>query len=345
MDKFRHVFTVVLFAVFVLNCFFALARQNPANTSDAKGEVWKLQFRGDTEGTLKLVLRRAKIEKNIYSINGEFSGSIIDRIGGQAECVLKLKGIIYKDLLLADFSGPAETVDTVVDLKGSMKGTISDTQGFGTFSLIHSMGFSDGEWTIKKIGLDKVKETRIQRSKLRLKLRSTPRPTFDSDIEMMIRDCNFFVKHRNEEGEFPNDFVDNGDGTITDRTTGLMWERSGSPSAMRYRSAERYVSRLNKEKFSGYQDWRIPTTEELASLLERDFNNRGLHIAPIFDSKQEMCWSSDTAHSMFPLTVVNIIIDFSNGRIDSTKISESEIPNAVGYEEDQGFIRAVRSIK
>jgi hypothetical protein len=53
----------------------------------------------------------------------------------------------------------------------------------------------------------------------RVKLRSTPKATYDPDLKMMIRECNFFVKHMNEGGEFPNDFVDNGDGTITDRTT------------------------------------------------------------------------------------------------------------------------------
>jgi hypothetical protein len=329
---------VVLLPVFVLNCFFALAHQDPADNSDAKDEVWELQLTGGTEGTLKLVLRRAKIEKDIYSIYGEFSGNIIDQIGGQGECICKFKGKIEKNILSADFYGPGVMADTDVELRGTIKGTISDFQGSGTFSLIHSMGFSDGEWTIMKIGRDKVKKTKIQR----VKLRSTPRPTFDSDLEMMIRECNFFVKHRNDEGEFPNDFVDNGDGTITDRTTGLMWEKGGSSTAMRYWSAKRYVSRLNKENFSGYQDWRIPTTEELASLLERDLNNRGLHIAPIFDRKQKMSWSSDRTIGPHPVVTVNNVIDFSDGSIDLTKISSSTAN--IGHE-DQCFIRAVRSIK
>jgi hypothetical protein len=158
----------------------------------------------------------------------------------------------------------------------------------------------------------------------RVKLRSTPKATFDSDLTMMIRECNFFMKHRNDGGDFPNDFMDNGDGTITDRTTGLMWEKGGSSSGMRYWSAKRYVSRLNKERSGGYNDWRIPTTEELASLLERNPNNRGLHIAPIFDSKQKICWSSDSATGNHPGATWTSVIDFSDGSVD---------------------LRAVRSIK
>ncbi len=183
-----------------------------------------------------------------------------------------------------------------------------------------------------------VKESKIRK----VKLRSTPKPTFDSDLEMMIRNYDFFVKNKNDNGEFLNDFVDNGDGTITDRATGLMWEKGGSSTAMRYWSAKRYVSRLNKEKSLRYQDWRVPTTEELASLLERDRDNRRLHIAPLFDGKQKMCWSSDSTTGSHPFQTWTSVIDFSDGSIDLAKTSYSE---AFIGGEDQCFIRAVRSIK
>ena len=173
-----------------------------------------------------------------------------------------------------------------------------------------------------------------------VELRSISRPTYESDIELMIRKYNFFLKGENDNGEFPNDFVDNGDGTITDRATGLMWEKGGSSSAMRYWNAKRHVSSLNKKKFSGYQDWRIPTTEELASLLERDRNNKGLHIGPLFDSEQKVCWTSDAGASWHPGVTVNNAIDFSDGSIDLTKVRESTTKP-----EAQCFIRAVRSIK
>jgi hypothetical protein len=181
-----------------------------------------------------------------------------------------------------------------------------------------------------------VKESKIRR----VELRSTPKPTWASDVEKMIRNYNFFVKHENEKGNFRNNFVNNGDGTITDSATGLMWEKGGSSSAVRYWSAKRYVSRLNKKKFLGYQDWRIPTTEELASLLERDRNKKGLHISSLFDSEQKVCWTSDTGPIVHPTVIVNNAIDFSDGSIDFTKFSESTTKS-----EHQCFIRAVRSIK
>jgi hypothetical protein len=211
--------------------------------------------------------------------------------------------------------------------------------------------FFDGKWvaiTLLKPPQRKLLALPVRSSRRpkvhEVKLRSTPLVTVDSDVEMMIRERNFFVKNRNDKGEFPNDFVDNGDGTITDRTTGLVWEKAGSSNAMRYRSAKRYVSRLNKERSGGYNDWRIPTTEELASLLERDRNNEGLHIAPLFDGGQKAYWTSDTTPVSLALVTRNNVIDFSKGSIDSTN-SKSEAPNLAGYEEDQCFMRAVRSIE
>ena len=179
---------------------------------------------------------------------------------------------------------------------------------------------------------------------IQVKLRSTPLVTVDSDVEMMIRERNFFVKNRNDKGEFPNDFVDNGDGTITDRITGLVWEKGGSSTAMFYWSAKKYVSRLNKERSGGYNDWRIPTTEELASLLERERNDRALYIAPLFDGGQKAYWTSDTTPAPPAGLTRNRIIDFSKGNIDFTN-SKSEFPNLAGFEEDRCFIRAVRSIE
>jgi hypothetical protein len=114
---------------------------------------------------------------------------------------------------------------------------------------------------------------------------------------------------------------------------------------MRYWNAKRYVSRLNKERFSGYRDWRIPTTEELASLLERDRNNKGLHISSDFGGRQKECWTSDTAPSSAPGLTFNNAIDFFDGSIDLTKKSQSSAPNLSGYEPDECFIRGVRSIK
>lgn len=89
----------------------------------------------------------------------------------------------------------------------------------------------------------------------------------------------------------PGRFVDNGDETITDTMTGLMWEKKTSavgsgPSTTDVRDVDNrvtweyamhdYVDRLNGRlisfandgAFARHSDWRIPTMQELQSIVE-----------------------------------------------------------------------------
>lgn len=92
---------------------------------------------------------------------------------------------------------------------------------------------------------------------------------------------------------YPNDFVDNRNGTVTDRATGLMWEKGGSAIAMSYTNAEDYVKQLKRVRFAGHDDWRLPTLEEATSLLEPMKLDLGLHIDPVFDETQAWIWTAD----------------------------------------------------
>ncbi|MCP4344602.1 MAG: DUF1566 domain-containing protein [Desulfobacterales bacterium] len=130
------------------------------------------------------------------------------------------------------------------------------------------------------------------------RLRSKPQTLSDDDVRDLIKKHKFYCKKHNwtekwynESGDFKNDFKDNGDGTITDSATGLVWEKTGS-EYMRLSKAQSYFQELNQKKFAGYNDWRLPTLEELASLLESEKVD-GLYINPLFDRKQRWCWTAD----------------------------------------------------
>ena len=89
-----------------------------------------------------------------------------------------------------------------------------------------------------------------------------------------------------------NDFEERG-AVVRDLTTGIMWQNAGSEDGVSYGEAREYVMRLNQECFAGYVDWRLPTLDELASLLMPEKQSNDLYIDPIFDSKQRWCWTSD----------------------------------------------------
>ena len=87
-------------------------------------------------------------------------------------------------------------------------------------------------------------------------------------------------------------FVDNGDGTITDTETGLMWATKGNGASINWRDARSYCQNYEG---GGHTDWRMPTLAELATLYNPEVKNKhGYHLTQHIDTSAESCWSSDT---------------------------------------------------
>ena len=79
----------------------------------------------------------------------------------------------------------------------------------------------------------------------------------------------FFVQcARGNPGYGKNDFCDNGDGTVADRATGLVWSQADSGTGMNWCDALAWVQKKNAEKFLGHDDWRLPDVKELQSIVD-----------------------------------------------------------------------------
>jgi len=91
-----------------------------------------------------------------------------------------------------------------------------------------------------------------------------------------------------------NDFVDNGNGTITDRASGLMWMKTDSGKTMNWKEALEYAENLDH---AGYDDWRVPNVKELQSIVDysrapdaTSMSARAAAIDPIFDVTEVESW-------------------------------------------------------
>jgi len=70
---------------------------------------------------------------------------------------------------------------------------------------------------------------------------------------------------RGGEGYGVNDFDDNGDGTVTDNATGLMWVTADSGDGLDWQDALAYAEDLS---LAGHDDWRLPNAKELHTIVD-----------------------------------------------------------------------------
>lgn len=83
-----------------------------------------------------------------------------------------------------------------------------------------------------------------------------------------------------------NQFQDNGDGTVTDHATGLMWQQADDGTGRNWEDALGYAEGL---ELAGYSDWRLPNAHELQSIVDysRSLQETGsAAIDPVFNCTQ-----------------------------------------------------------
>lgn len=81
--------------------------------------------------------------------------------------------------------------------------------------------------------------------------------------------------------------------TVLDAAAGRMWQQSGSEYPMTWQEAHEYVDMLNAYNHAGYNDWRLPTVDELCTLV-RDTPMLGDFCLPsVFDDAKGILWTCD----------------------------------------------------
>lgn len=112
-------------------------------------------------------------------------------------------------------------------------------------------------------------------------------------------------------------FVDNQDGTVTDTTTGLMWQKGHQPTLTQWRGNLDYCEDL---ELAGHTDWRLPNIRELETLIDDTRYNPS--IDPLFDSYSNE-YASSTTIAIDPerdILPAEFSVAFVNGSIiDSSK--------------------------
>ena len=86
-------------------------------------------------------------------------------------------------------------------------------------------------------------------------------------------------------------YIDNGNGTLTDRVSGLVWQKIQSPATMTWEDALKYSDSLS---LAGYTDWRLPNIKELQSLNDAGLSKPSIDKLFFTSAVTGRYWSSTT---------------------------------------------------
>ena len=84
------------------------------------------------------------------------------------------------------------------------------------------------------------------------------------------------------------ELIDNGDGTVTDTKTGLMWQKTAAEN-MNWEAALAYCKGL---EIAGHSDWRLPDIRELQALFDSIYDNPIINKT-VFPDISYTYWSSN----------------------------------------------------
>ncbi len=131
-------------------------------------------------------------------------------------------------------------------------------------------------------------------------------------------------------------FWDNGDGTVTDQATKLMWVADpsilgtiwGDPGNPLRMTLQAGIINCNNLEYAGYTDWRMPNVKELESLVDYS------RATPSIDADKFPNTQADIYYS-------STITEFSGYRVFVVDFSSGETP----WEPDPSIPRLVRPVR
>ena len=121
-------------------------------------------------------------------------------------------------------------------------------------------------------------------------------------------------------------FVKNSDGTVTDNLLKVMW----APTLSEYMTHSKAGKACKDLSFAGYKDWRLPTVNELFSLVDRKKYSPAIDTDIFPDTKSSWYWTSE---EYVGSSGYSWVVDFYNGNVYG------------GYRSIVYYVRPVRPCK
>jgi len=103
---------------------------------------------------------------------------------------------------------------------------------------------------------------------------------------------------------------------IQDNETGLFWEYQTNQDKYSQNKIADYVDAKNQQELAGYKDWRVPSVEELQSLIKAGINKRyfpksqtGLYYSSTTNQNDEICCLNlETGRSFYGMSKAHLLL-------------------------------------
>ncbi|MCZ4311026.1 DUF1566 domain-containing protein [Vibrio pomeroyi] len=133
-------------------------------------------------------------------------------------------------------------------------------------------------------------------------------------------------------------YLNNGNGTITDVVNGLMWSTctigqtaaggtcTGNP--VKYDSWQQALNAANENKsYAGYDDWRLPNIKELGDLVERSCVSPAINLTYFPSTPSAVYWSNTMdVHDVNPdIPIKGLLVDFTDGSEFLTDVNKHRL--------------------
>ncbi len=99
-----------------------------------------------------------------------------------------------------------------------------------------------------------------------------------------------------QDDEAQSGYRPNGDGTVTDQNTGLIWQQIDDGVMRTWQQAHDYCERLT---LGVYSDWRLPNRSELVSIVDFRQDDPAIDTDYFPRCRSSGYWSSST-HACYP---------------------------------------------
>lgn len=136
-------------------------------------------------------------------------------------------------------------------------------------------------------------------------------------------------------------YQDNGDGTVSDQKTALIWQQKDDGELRTWDEANNYCEDL---ELTGQGDWRLPNKEELLSIVDYKRVNPTIDMDYFPSTKSSFYWSSSDYNYPYNQTAAwSIAFGYSDiyGSI-SYSVEKRNWPLKGMYRTSPAYVRCVR---